>query len=46
MTAALLTGDNVTASVRLLRPLAQGGMGMVWVAEHLDRQDLFSTPSP
>jgi eukaryotic-like serine/threonine-protein kinase len=35
MNEELESGDSVTASVRLLRPLAQGGMGMVWVAEHL-----------
>ena len=35
MTEELTAGDHVTATVRLLRPLAQGGMGMVWIAEHL-----------
>jgi eukaryotic-like serine/threonine-protein kinase len=35
MVEELDSGDYVTASVRLLRPLAQGGMGKVWVAEHL-----------
>ena len=35
MTEPLVAGDHVTPSVRLLRPLAQGGMGMVWIAEHL-----------
>ena len=35
MTEELVAGDHVTATVRLLRPLAQGGMGKVWVAEHL-----------
>ncbi len=28
-------GARVTPNVRLLRPLAEGGMGAVWVAEHL-----------
>src|SRR4051794_10449365 len=35
MTEELQAGDFITASVRLLRPLAQGGMGKVWIAEHL-----------
>ncbi len=35
MTEPLVAGDHVTPTVRLLRPLAQGGMGMVWIAEHL-----------
>ncbi len=30
----LSAGDNVTEAVRLVRPLAEGGMGRVWVAEH------------
>jgi eukaryotic-like serine/threonine-protein kinase len=34
MTKPLQPGDNVTPSVRLLRPLAEGGMGRVWIAEH------------
>ncbi|AKT38159.1 protein kinase [Chondromyces crocatus] len=32
---AMRGGELVTPSLRLLRPLAQGGMGCVWVAEHL-----------
>ena len=35
MKEELVAGDHVTATVRLLRPLAQGGMGKVWIAEHL-----------
>ncbi len=35
MQEELVAGDHVTATVRLLRPLAQGGMGKVWIAEHL-----------
>ena len=31
----LEAGDYVTSSVRLLEPLAEGGMGTVWIAEHL-----------
>lgn len=31
----LRAGDFVTDAVRLVRPLAEGGMGRVWVAEHL-----------
>lgn len=31
----LREGDFVTDAVRLVRPLAQGGMGRVWIAEHL-----------
>lgn len=34
-TDELRPGVFVTKAVRLLRPLAQGGMGKVWVAEHL-----------
>jgi serine/threonine-protein kinase len=34
-TAALEPGDFITPTVRLVRPLAEGGMGRVWVAEHL-----------
>jgi serine/threonine-protein kinase len=33
-TKQLQAGDFVTPAVRLLRPLAEGGMGRVWVAEH------------
>src|SRR5688572_19336967 len=32
---ALAAGTMVTPSVRLVEPLARGGMGVVWVAEHL-----------
>ena len=35
MMRELQTGAYVTPNVRLLAPLAQGGMGTVWVAEHL-----------
>jgi serine/threonine protein kinase len=28
-------GQNITPTIRLLRPLDQGGMGLIWVAEHL-----------
>lgn len=35
MTEELEPGANVTSSVRLVRPLAEGGMGKVWIAEHL-----------
>jgi serine/threonine-protein kinase len=35
MVDELQAGANVTPSVRLVRPLAQGGMGTVWIAEHL-----------
>jgi serine/threonine-protein kinase len=34
-TKQLHAGDFVTNAVRLVRPLAEGGMGRVWVAEHL-----------
>jgi serine/threonine-protein kinase len=34
-TATLEPGDFITPTVRLVRPLAEGGMGRVWVAEHL-----------
>jgi serine/threonine protein kinase len=34
-TKELQAGDFVTKAVRLLHPLAEGGMGRVWVAEHL-----------
>src|SRR5947208_14419260 len=30
----LETGAQITANVRLLRPLGAGGMGAVWIAEH------------
>ncbi|MBX3213256.1 MAG: serine/threonine protein kinase [Labilithrix sp.] len=30
----LQAGDLVTPAVRLVRPLAEGGMGRVWIAEH------------
>jgi eukaryotic-like serine/threonine-protein kinase len=32
---ALQPGDQVTPSLRLVSPLGEGGMGSVWVAEHL-----------
>ena len=35
MMKELEPGAYVTPTVRLLRPLAQGGMGTVWIAEHL-----------
>jgi eukaryotic-like serine/threonine-protein kinase len=35
MMKELDAGAYVTSSVRLLAPLARGGMGTVWVAEHL-----------
>jgi serine/threonine protein kinase len=35
MMEELGTGSFVTPTVRLLTPLAEGGMGMVWIAEHL-----------
>lgn len=35
MVDELQPGAYVTPSVRLVRPLAQGGMGTVWLAEHL-----------
>jgi len=31
----LMPGTRVTERVRLVRPLEQGGMGAIWVAEHL-----------
>ncbi len=31
----LRPGDNVTPSVRLVEPIGHGGMGTVWLAEHL-----------
>jgi serine/threonine-protein kinase len=33
--AALAEGDFVTPSIRLVRKLGAGGMGSVWIAEHL-----------
>jgi eukaryotic-like serine/threonine-protein kinase len=30
-----MPGDMITANVRLVRPLAAGGMGTVWLADHL-----------
>ncbi len=35
----LAPGTMVTSNVRLVRPLGQGGMGTVWVAEHLGLQN-------
>ncbi|HVH46880.1 MAG TPA: serine/threonine-protein kinase, partial [Labilithrix sp.] len=34
-TNQLQAGDKITEAVRLVRPLAEGGMGRVWIAEHL-----------
>src|SRR5438067_3196234 len=31
----LTVGTLVTPSVRLVRPLRQGGMGALWIADHL-----------
>ena len=33
--ASLIVGREVTKNVRLLQPLGAGGMGAVWLAEHL-----------
>jgi serine/threonine-protein kinase len=33
-TTPIHAGDRITEAVRLVRPLAEGGMGRVWIAEH------------
>jgi len=38
MPRVIAVGTHVTPTVRLLRPLGAGGMGSVWVAEHLALQ--------
>ncbi len=47
-TNQLKAGDYVTKSVRLVRPLAEGGMGRVWIADHvgLDAQVVVKLMAP
>ena len=31
----MMSGELITPSVRLMKPIGRGGMGTVWLAEHL-----------